>query len=42
VNPYPKSGAPQIDLPVFLPFSRRIEGLALYLPTAKVPRADRL
>jgi hypothetical protein len=42
VNPYPKSGAPLVDLQVFLPFSRRIEGLALYLPTAKVPRADRL
>jgi hypothetical protein len=37
VNPYPKSGAPQIDLQVFLPFSRRIKGLALYLPTARAP-----
>jgi hypothetical protein len=42
VNPYLKSGAPRVDLPVFLPFSRRIEGLALYLLSAKVPRADGL
>jgi len=37
VNPYPKSGAPQIDFQVFLPFSRRIEGLAPCLLTARAP-----